>query len=137
MAQKRKKGVKTPEKGVTQKPETVTFDYIKSNFFRVIHCDGIVGGLTPNGWIHMAAWSSRRPFPKQVVHELTSETKLGEELSSTSREVDFIREIEADIVFSPAMAEVIIRWLQKRLAELKSTQDEDASAAKPEEQEEE
>ena len=30
-------------------PVTVSFDYIKSNYFRVIHVDGIFGGGVPAG----------------------------------------------------------------------------------------
>jgi hypothetical protein len=126
MAQNRKKGTAERKKSAAAPPmpKKLSFDYIKSNFFRVIHCDGVVGGLTPNGWIHMAAWSSRQPFPQKVVHELTPEGTLGAEIDRTGREVTFIRELEADIVFSPAMAEVIIGWLQARVSELKAAREE-------------
>ena len=33
---------------------TVTFDYIKSNLFRVIHADGVWGGIAPTGKIHLS-----------------------------------------------------------------------------------
>jgi hypothetical protein len=42
-----KKDVKKDEKA--QMPSTLDYHYIKSNFFRVIHVDGIVGSITPNG----------------------------------------------------------------------------------------
>ena len=119
MAQNGRKG-QGGRKKTAAPPESrkVAFDYIKSNYFRVIHCDGVVGGITPNGWIHMAPWNARQPYPQQVVHELTAEGKMGTEVSRTTRETDVVREIETDIVFAPDMARVIIRWLEKRLAEL-------------------
>jgi hypothetical protein len=118
MAENGRKGAGGRKKTASPKPRTVAFDYIKSNYFRVIHCEGVVGGITPGGFIHMAPWNARQPYPQQVVHELTAEDKMGKEVTRTTRETDIIREIETDIVFTPEMARVIIRWLEKRLSDI-------------------
>jgi hypothetical protein len=118
MAENERKGAGGRKKLAPPTPATIAFDYIKSNYFRVIHCEGIVGGITPGGFIHMAPWNARQPYPQQVVHELTADTKMGKEVHRTTRETDIVREIETDIVFTPEMARVIIRWLEKRLSEL-------------------
>ena len=44
-------------------PSEVEFDFIKSNFFRVIKADGAFGGVAPNGAIHMQIFSERQPIP--------------------------------------------------------------------------
>lgn len=120
MAQNGRKGTGGRKKAASPapQPKKVAFDYVKSNYFRVVHCDGVVGGITPTGYLHMAAWNTRQPFPRQVVHELTPEGTMGREVDRTAREAEIIREIEVDLVFAPDMARVIIRWLEARLAEL-------------------
>jgi hypothetical protein len=109
--------------------ETISIDYVKSNNFRVVNVNGLIGGVTLTGDIHMAVWNQRRPYPQQVVHEITEEGTLGRELSRKARETDLLREIEVGLVFSPDMAESMIRWLQSRLEEashlLKTSEEED------------
>lgn len=118
MAQKGRKGGRG-RKAIPSQPHEgrITFDYVKSNLYRIIHCDGIVGGVTPNGLIHMAVWSHHRTYPEQVVHELGPEGQIGKEIERTKRAADITRELEADFLFSPALARVIITWLEGRLKE--------------------
>jgi hypothetical protein len=97
--------------------EEVAFDYIKSNFFRVIHVDGVIGGITPSGWIHMAIWNQRTPLPDRVTHQIEGQG-IGPEVSRVQRE-SLLRELEAGLTFSPEMAAVMIGWLTKQLEELK------------------
>src|SRR3989442_6878794 len=49
------------------KPQDVTFHYIKSSQFRVVHADGIIGGVTPRGLIHIAVFSERPAIPQVIV----------------------------------------------------------------------
>ena len=56
----------------------IAFDYIKGNFFRVIHADGVLGGSTPSGNIHMAFFSDRQPIPKREVYGLKPDGSLGD-----------------------------------------------------------
>ncbi len=111
--------------GVSKRPPnsraTITFDYVKSNYFRVATVDGIVGGLTPNGGIHMAVWSQRLPYPRQVVHEVSEVGLLGIEVERTKRPTDVIREIEIGLVFSPEMARAMVRWLERQILEEAAT----------------
>ena len=96
----------------------VSFEYIKSNFFRVIHADGIHGGLSADLDIHMAVFSERRPIPKEVVHFVTGEGTLGkEDLAARKTRAGMIREVDADIVVDLNTARVVVRWLQERIDE--------------------
>ena len=128
MAQKgEKRAGKTTVKAASPLPTTLTFDYIKSNHFRVIKVDGVVGGIAPNGeTIHMGVFNERTPYPQQVVHEVDQEGALGKEISRKSRDTTFIRELEAGLVFSPEMARVIIRWLERNLKRLSTDSEEEA-----------
>jgi hypothetical protein len=59
-----------PKRRTQKKLTEIEFDFIKSNFFRVIHVDGAFGGLSPNGFVHMALYSERRAIPTKVVHKI-------------------------------------------------------------------
>jgi hypothetical protein len=100
--------------------EKIAFDYIKSNYFRVISVNGVVGGITPSGDIHMGVWSQRQPYPKHVVHDVkeTGERSItiGDEVGREQRPA-IIREVEAGLVFNATMARALIVWLQNRLKE--------------------
>jgi hypothetical protein len=109
--------------------KTITFDYIKGNYYRVLSIDGILGGVTVSGDIHMAVWNTRLPYPQQVVHTITPEGNLGPEISRIKRQTDSIREVEAGLVFKPEMARVMIQWLQARLDDLDNLKREDSHAA--------
>src|SRR3954469_15164957 len=48
----------------------VVIEYIKSSYFRVVHSTGAIGGITPEGNIHMAFFSERPAIPRMQVHKL-------------------------------------------------------------------
>ncbi len=114
-----------PAKNPTEQPaeQRLKVDYIKSNFFRVIHADGLFGGLTPRGNIQMEIWSERQPIPRQssyrVIVEGDGSPVLGDEVMDErqSREA-FIREVEVGIVIDLELAKSMIDWLKTRVAAL-------------------
>jgi hypothetical protein len=95
--------------------QTITFDYVKSNYYRVVHVNGVVGSLTPTGDIHMGAWSQRGPYPQRVTHSITAEGELGQELDRETRQA-IVREVEVGIVFSAGVALQVAEWLQGQVA---------------------
>ena len=97
-----------------KKREVVSFDYIKSNSFRVVHGNGVLGGVTPSGDIHMAVWNQRQPYPKRVSYAVTSDQELGDEVGLEVRD-GLVREVEVGVVMSPSTALEVIEWLQKQL----------------------
>lgn len=111
------------KKSSDQETPVVNFDYIKSNFFRVIHADGAVGGLTPTGNIQLNFWSQRRPIPKQVSHPIHQDDAgnehLGEEIKREQRDA-VVREVESGIVMDLGTAIAIRDWLQRQIQELAS-----------------
>ena len=100
----------------TTPPDRMKFDYIKSNFFRVVHADGVFGGVTPTLGIHMDVFSQRSPIPKEVVHEVKPDGTMGEEIVSERDVRDaIVREVEVGIVFNLAMAKRMVEWLSAKV----------------------
>ena len=94
----------------------IRFDYIKSNLFRIVHADGIFGGLTHRGLVWAAFWSERGAIPTQVVHEVKEDGRLGPELMDkrTVRQAT-IREAEVGIMMNVAVARSLRDWLDEKI----------------------
>ena len=91
------------------------FDFIKSNFFRVIHADGAFGGLAPSGNIHMALYSERRPIPTKMVHSIEG-GHLGPEIMNKRQErTAMVREVEVDVVLNIPQALTLRDWLTDKI----------------------
>lgn len=101
--------------------EGLKFDYIKSNYFRVIHVDGVWGGVTPNLNIQMALFNERNAIPRQIVHEVKPDGTIGHELPEKRDGRDtIVREIEASLIMDVQTAKVLIGWLQDKVDQLES-----------------
>jgi hypothetical protein len=101
--------------------DKVRFHYIKSNYFRVVHMDGIFGGLSPTGDIFMSIFSQRPPIPVVTVQPVKENGELGDELISERTVKDgLVREIEVGIAVRPEIAESLIKWLQEKVEQYNS-----------------
>ena len=101
-----------------KRPTEVTFDYIKSNFFRVIHADGAFGGLAPNGNIHMALYNERQAIPKQMAYTLDG-VRLGPEIKEKRQGREgLVREVEVDVILSLEQARSLGTWLTDKVEAL-------------------
>lgn len=100
-------------------PARVRFDYIKSSSYRVVHADGVWGGVTPRGWIQMNFFSERHAIPKSLIHELTPEGKLGPEVDRVTRD-SVVREVETGVVLSLETARSLEKWLRDKIEALES-----------------
>lgn len=108
---------KNPEQG------RVIFNYVKSNFFRVIHVDGVAGGVTPSSDIYMNLYSERFSIPKKLVYELDSEGSLEREVLEDREDLDsVIREIDVSAVMSIETAKSLIEWLQNTIELVESNE---------------
>lgn len=96
-------------------PKEIEFDYIKSNFFRVVRGDGAFGGLSPNGTIHMAIFSERSAIPTKIVHKVV-DNALGPEIVPR-REVRkaVVREVEVDVTLDINQAIALRKWLDDKI----------------------
>ena len=97
----------------------VNFDYIKGQQFRVIHADGAIGGLTPNGHIHMSLYSERPPIPRRMVFTIEG-SRLGNELLAERVVRDaIVREVDIDVIMTVDVAESLVTWLTEKVIELR------------------
>ena len=91
------------------------------NSFRVIHADGAFGGVTPQQSLFVSFYNERLPIPKAIVHELSPEGKLGEEIRG-ERETrgDVVREVEVGIVLNLDVTKQLLEWLKVKVKEMES-----------------
>ena len=98
--------------------DKVKFHYLKSHGFRVIHVDGLFGGITPTGDIYASLFSQRPPIPTLTVQTIKENGELGEEVASERVSKDgIVRELEIGVTMRPEVAQSIIKWLQDKVAE--------------------
>ena len=102
--------------GIDAEAGRIKFDFIKSNFFRVIHVDGVFGGNSPRGLISMAVYNERWPIPKQIIKEF-KHGKSGKEIERASRDA-IVREVEAQLVMDVPTAKIICKWLQDKISNI-------------------
>lgn len=95
----------------------VEVSYQKSAFFRVTHVDGIYGGVTPRGHIHMAVFSERGALPK-ASHFDVVDGQPGPEIVDDSR-TGIVRELEADLVMDLPVAISLHLWMREKIEQLR------------------
>jgi hypothetical protein len=94
--------------------------YEKSPQFRVIHCDGAFGGLTPQRFFGMSLYAERVKPPDRIVLEPDEKGNLTERPVFTKHEI--IREVEATVLLSLDQAESLGRWLLRGVQGMKENE---------------
>ena len=99
----------------------VRFHYIKSNAFRVIHVDGVIGGPTPNGNLHASFFNERAPVPTMAEYELSpvseNSAQLGKQIGRAGKD-GFVREVEVGVMMNLDMAKKLHAWLGEQIASM-------------------
>lgn len=102
------------------RPAVIAIDYIKSQLFRVVHADGVIGGATPSGNVHLAFFSERPPIPRRDVRKVRPDGSLGESLPERMEIRDaIVREMDIDIVMSLPTVEALFSWLEQHLPDMR------------------
>lgn len=105
-----------PVPGIDSENKIVTYDYVKSSLFRVIHVDGVFGGVTPNGKnLFLTLWNERWPIPKSVAHSLSTNNEVGEEKNRVTRNA-IVREVETQILMDIEIARSTHAWLGDQIS---------------------
>lgn len=99
-------------------PTEVQFHYLKSQQFRVVHVDGIVGGLTPRGVVSMVAYSERVAIPQVTIHDIDKGVLVQKPRDQMGRS-GIVREMEVDMMLDISTAKALHKWLGERLVEAK------------------
>jgi hypothetical protein len=98
-----------------QLPSSVMFNYIKSNYFRVVHADGAMGGFTPRGQLFFSLYSERAPLPDVTVQAIEG-GQLGKEITEKREgSAGIARELEVGVVMDIAVAKSLRDWLNERI----------------------
>jgi len=100
------------------KKKKVTYHYLKTKNYRTFYADGIFGGLTSSGKIYFDLYIERKPTPKTIEHEITTDYKLGKEIKREGKE-GIIREIESGVIIDISTAEILSNWLNNRIEDYK------------------
>ena len=104
-----------PTKSGSKLPSEVTFHYVKSNYFRVIHADGAMGGFTPRGEVFFSIYSERAPLPDVTVQAIEN-GQLGKEIIEQRKVSEgIVRELEIGVVMDLTVAQSLVTWLNERI----------------------
>lgn len=92
-------------------------EFVRSNFYRVVHADGAFGGVTPNGQIRMAIYSEAQRFPHTQTYDFTSRPprEIGRNPEVGSGPALFTRELEVDIAMNLPVARAMHQWLGDKI----------------------
>jgi len=106
-------------------PTSIKFHYIKGNFFRVIHVDGAVGGITPGRGIFLSLFSERGAIPQVIELALKPDGTLGEEVGRETKS-GIVREVEIGLTLTPGAATELAEFLVRQVKILRESQPEQA-----------
>jgi hypothetical protein len=94
----------------------VRFVFSKAADYRLIPATGVFGGPTPSGQIKMSFMVDHGTEPDSVVHAMTADGTLGEEVDREPKTKTITRELQVGIVLDLGTAEIIAKWLQENVA---------------------
>ncbi len=105
--------------------QQVQVHYVKSNQFRVIHVDGVHGGITPHLKLQMGMFSERRAIPKLEVLEVDPQTnEVREVRDKREGKEGFVREVEIEAVMDIDTAETVSKWLAKYVEQARAIEEQ-------------
>ena len=107
--------------------EEITFDFVRSPFFRVVHSNGGWGGITPREELSVTFYSERQALPQHVTHQVTPEG-LGSEMSREGTG-NIHRECEVEVLMSMEEAVNLHRWLGAKIEEWRKVQEDNPPEA--------
>jgi hypothetical protein len=93
----------------------VKFHYLKSSHFRVVHVDGVIGGLAPRGFLHLAVYSERPALPRLLEYQVEADGLLSAAPVAQEGREGVVREMEVDLVMDLTAAIALHHWLGNQL----------------------
>ena len=108
-----------PRSSRRKQSERVKFVYGFSPYYRVVHSNGVWGGITPRQELSITFYSELSTRPNAVTHEVTPEGGLGREVSKEigkTGELDNVhREYEVAVIMNMAEAKSVYDWLGEKI----------------------
>ncbi len=99
------------------RPQVLRFEMIKSPQYRTVHADGVFGGLTPSGKVHLAVYNERFAVPTALENEVLPDGSLGTETKREGRQA-IVREMDVGIVMSIEAAKALRDWLDDKVKQM-------------------
>ena len=114
-----------------QEPQVI-FEYAKAMGFRSVYADGVTGGLTPSGHIHITFYSERPPLPTRHVYKLNLDGSLGSEIPEQKPSRDpIVRDMQVDVLMTIHAAESLKNWLDQYIRNLKARMSSSTGDTRP------
>lgn len=112
----KKKARTRRNKNLVKLPSTVDMHYIKGVDYRSVHVDGVFGGITNKGFLHISFFAERMPIPKQVTYKINSDGSLGDEIFEKRKSKEgVIRQLEIDLMMNEETAKDLRVWIDEKL----------------------
>lgn len=81
----------------------------------------MVGGVTPNGNVHISFFNERGPIPQLIEHEIEHDNSLGKEIvEARIGKIGVVREVDTDVIMNLATALAFKDWLDEKINTLQS-----------------
>ena len=93
-----------------------TFDVIRSPSFRVVHSNGVWGGITPHNELSVTFFSEKFALPSRMKHPINADTTIGEPILEEG-EILYQREAEFEILINKKQAVLLYEWLGNHISE--------------------
>lgn len=88
--------------------------YEKTNQYRTIYTDGLVGGITPTNDINLNFYATRNSIPKCVTHKISPDGEVDiNGIKSDDSTKGIIREIEVGVYMNKNTARDIYKFLKQ------------------------
>jgi hypothetical protein len=113
-----------------EKPDltNIPIYYERSRHYRTIRVDGVQAGITPRAAIQCMFFLETKPTPEYVVHKITPEGGLGDEIERVEKK-GVIREAQINVVMDEATTIQFIELLQRLLKQLESFRQPEAKGS--------
>lgn len=98
-------------------PQQITFKYIFADDYNPLFANGVYGGVTPSGEIVMNFYLERHALPDHIVHALTPEGALGDEMRRTPEDhrESLVRVVDSGVILTVDGAKAIHAWLGEKI----------------------
>ena len=100
-----------------KKVDRIRFAYQKGRHHRTFHADGAWASVTPHLEVQFSFFSDLRPMPEAVVHLVTTEGNLGEEIARQVGE-SVIRDTDVTVVMNKDGVRALIEVLERMVTQI-------------------
>ena len=104
-----------------ESPQKVKFLFRKAEDYKVIYANGAFGGITPRGDILFHFFFEHRDLPEEDEMKVEEGRIIQDEAKTINlADLKMIRDTKVGIIMSPNQAGSLAKWLESKVAEIKS-----------------